>query len=175
MHGTITCLAEIINNIYRAIDNKEHVAIVTLDLSKAFDCLNHQLLLQKLSKLGLNDPSISWMKAYLSNRSQVTKFKNFTSNIESPKTGVPQGSILGPLLFICFTNDLPPNFSNICTVNAYADDTQLLVTAKTVSESKKKMGMYHCDWAILWSAIGVQVECIQCTPPKIKEILGKIG
>ena len=139
MHGTITCLAEIINNIYRAIDNKEHVAIVTLDLSKAFDCLNHQLLLQKLSKLGLNDPSISWMKAYLSNRSQVTKFKNFTSNIESPKTGVPQGSILGPLLFICFTNDLPPNFSNICTVNAYADDTQLLVTAKTVSELKKKI------------------------------------
>ena len=139
MHGTITCLAEIINNIYRALDNKQHVAIVTLDLSKAFDCLNHQLLLQKLSKLGLKDPSISWMKSYLSNRTQVTKFKNFTSTVESPKTGVPQGSILGPLLFICFTNDLPPNFKNICSVNAYADDTQLLVTANSVNELKEKM------------------------------------
>ena len=139
MHGTITCLAEIINNVYRAIDNKEHVAIITLDLSKAFDCLNHQLLLHKLIKLGLSNPSISWMNAYLTNRTQVTKFKNFTSATESPKTGVPQGSILGPLLFICFTNDLPPNFSEICTVNAYADDTQLLVTAKTISELKIKI------------------------------------
>ena len=139
MHGTITCLAEIINNVYRAIDNKEHVAIITLDLSKAFDCLNHQLLLHKLTKLGLSNPSISWMNAYLTKRTQVTKFKNFTSATESPKTGVPQGSILGPLLFICFTNDLPPNFSDICTVNAYADDTQLLVTAKTISELKIKI------------------------------------
>merc|ERR1711867_301629 len=80
---------------------------------------NHQLLLQKLTKLGLSNLSIS--------------------ATESPKTGVPQGSILGPLLFICFTNDLPPNFSEICTVNAYADDTQLLVTAKTISELKIKI------------------------------------
>ena len=149
MHGTITCLAEIINNIYRAIDNKQHVAIVTLDLSKAFDCLNHQLLLKKLSNLGLEDPSISWMKAYLSNRTQITKFKNFTSSVESPKTGVPQGSILGPLLFICFTNDLPPTFNNICSINAYADDTQLLVTANSTEELKEKIKL-AIDRAQTW-------------------------
>ena len=90
-------------------------------------------------KLGLHESTISWIKAYLSNRTQVTKFKNFTSKKETTSTGVPQGSILGPLFFICFTNDLPDYFQNICKINAYADDTQLLVTAETIPELKEKV------------------------------------
>ena len=138
-HGTITCLAETLNYIFQEIDAKNHAAIVTLDLSKAFDCLNHRLLLQKLKKLGLTDTSLNWMKSYLENRTQVTRFKNFTSNIGTTSTGVPQGSILGPLLFICFTNDLPENFLKICKISAYADDTQLIITAKTLPKLKEKI------------------------------------
>ena len=138
-HGTITCLAETLNYIFREIDSKNHAAIVTLDLSKAFDCLNHKLLLLKLKKLGLTDTTLNWMKSYLENRTQVTKFKNFTSTTGTTSTGVPQGSILGPLLFICFTNDLPEKFSKICKISAYADDTQLIITAKTLPELKEKI------------------------------------
>ena len=79
------------------------------------------------------------MKSYLENSTQVTKFKNFTSTPETTTTGVRQGSILGPLLFICFTNDLPENFSKICKISAYADDTQLVITAKTIGELKGKI------------------------------------
>ena len=138
-HSTITCLAETINDVHHALDNKKHATLITLDLSKAFDCLNHHLLLQKLSNLGLDDDSLAWTKSYLENRTQVTKFQHFTSTPTTSPTGVPQGSILGPLLFICFTNDLPTNFAKIGKINAYADDTQILVTAKTTSELKNKI------------------------------------
>ena len=138
-HSPITCLAETINHIHQEIDSKKHAALITLDLSKAFDLINHKLLLQKLLNLGLHKSTLSWIKAYLSNRTQVTKFKNFTSKIETTSTGVPQGSILGPLFFICFTNDLPDYFKNICKINSYADDTQLLVTANSVPELKEKI------------------------------------
>ena len=138
-HSTITCLVETIDEVHQALDNKKHAALITLDLSKAFDCLNHNLLLQKLNHLGLDDSSLAWTKSYLENRTQVTKFQHFTSNPTTSHTGVPQGSILGPLFFICFTNDLPTNFTKIGKVNAYADDTQILVTTKTTSELKQKI------------------------------------
>ena len=136
LHSPMTCLAETLNHIYKAIDSKQHAALVSLDLSKAFDCLNHKLLLQKLEYLGLHNSTIGWMSSYLQNRTQVTKFKHYTSKSSPTSTGVPQGSILGPLLFICFTNDFPEIFDSTCKVNAYADDTQLLITANTLPELK---------------------------------------
>ena len=138
-HSTITCLVETIIHIYQQMDSKQHAALISLDLSKAFDCLNHKLLLHKLKKLGLENSTLNWMENYLKNRKQVTKFKNFTSDISTATTGVPQGSILGPLLFICFTNDLPQEFKNTCKINAYADDTQILVTAATIPQLKEKI------------------------------------
>ena len=138
-HGTITCLADLLNLIYKRIDQKQLVAILSLDLSKAFDCINHQLLLEKLKKLGLNENSTLWIKSYLENRFQKTKFEFFTSEITEVLSGVPQGSILGPLLFLCFVNDLPEDFKDICSIFAYADDTQLVVTAKTPEELKDKI------------------------------------
>ena len=115
------------------------VAIVSLDLSKAFDSINHKLLLQKLENLNVNHDSIKYIKSYLENRNQITKFSNFISNEEKIKSGVPQGSILGPLLFLCFVNDLPQIFDKKCEFLSYADDTQLVFTAENIQSLKNKI------------------------------------
>ena len=137
-HSTQTCLNEIVNYIYEQNDMGNIVGIASLDLSKAFDSINHDLLLQKLSKLGLGEKSINWCKSYLTDRKQQTRFSNFTSTMETVTSGVPQGSILGPILFICFVNDLPEVFKN-CKIMSYADDTQILVAAKKTTEIKHQI------------------------------------
>ena len=89
-HSTITCLVETIIHIYHLIDTKQHAALISLDLSKAFDCLNHNLLLLKLKNLGLKISTIKWMENCLKNRKQITKFKNFMSNVSTTKQASPK-------------------------------------------------------------------------------------
>lgn len=138
LHSTITCLVEVLDYIYRLFDNKRYCAIVSLDLSKAFDSISHTLLLHKLTKLGLGEGVINWTRSYLKDRKQRTKFKHFTSKEETIVSGIPQGSIIGPLLFVCFTNDLSEEFKD-CKMVAYADDTQLIVEAKNLHQLKTKI------------------------------------
>ena len=138
-HGTVTCLFELLNEIYTLIDKKFKVAIVSLDLSKAFDSINHNLLLKKLKSFNLNQQSIDYIQSYLSNRRQSTKLSKFTSTEQEIKSGVPQGSILGPFLFLCFVNDLPNVFNNETKFIAYADDTQLLVYDNDLEKLKEKV------------------------------------
>ena len=128
-HSTTTCLVEIINQLYRNIDEGQLTGLAKLDLSKAYDSISHSLLLSKLAELGLSEKSINYIKSYLTNRKQRTKFQNCISDIEV-QSGIPQGSILGPILFVCFTNDLEKQFKNKCKIVSYADDTVLIVTAK---------------------------------------------
>ena len=127
------------SDLYKNLDQKFYVAVAKLDLSKAFDSISHDLLLQKMQKLGMENPTVKWLKSYLSDRKQITQFKNYTSSSEIVKSGVPQGSILGPLLFLCYINDLPDAFHGKCKMLSYADDTQLLVTAKSKNELKEKL------------------------------------
>ena len=109
-----------------------------MDLSKAFDAISHTLLLQKLSKLGLHTNSISWIENYLKSRKQRTSFRHFTSEESTVMSGVPQVSILGPILFLCFTNELISSFPEAKVVS-YADDSQYIVTGKTIEIVKKKL------------------------------------
>ena len=139
MHGTKTCLFQVINYVQELLDNKNLVAIVSLDLSKAFDAINHEMLLEKLKKLGLSESALYWMKSYLSERRQCTKFSTVTSKDEKVTSGVPQGSILGPLLFICFSNDLYEALEDKCKAFSYADDSQLILQSKSKKELKRKI------------------------------------
>jgi len=115
------------------LDKKNHVIAVFLDLSKAFDTIDHELLLQKLDKYGFSLNALKMIENYLSNRNSIVNFNGSKSKSEILKCGVPQGSILGPLLFIIFINDLCHILtrSNKCL---FADDTTLVISGKNIAD-----------------------------------------
>ena len=105
-----------------------------LDLSKAFDTVDHAILLDKLTKYGLNEEAVRWFKSYLSDRRQQCLVNGHLSSSRLIKCGVPQGSILGPLLFIIYINDLP-DCLKYSKPRMYADDTNITTTGKSITET----------------------------------------
>ena len=99
--------------------------VVFLDLKKAFDMVNHSILVRKLKSIGVSEDSISWFMSYLSGRSQMTKVEGTLSGLKPISHGVPQGSILGPLLFLIYINDLC-DVVELCGTSMYADDMAIL-------------------------------------------------
>ena len=108
----------------KALDNKEILISLFLDLSKAFDCLDHSQLLCKLEYYGIRGILLDWFLSYLSNRKQYVIIDDFKSELQQITCGVPQGSILGPLLFLLYINDLC-NTSTVLKYVLFADDTTL--------------------------------------------------
>ena len=118
-----TCLIDLTDNIRVNIANGNYVGMVLLDLQKAFDTADHNILCQKLVGMGID--FTDWFKSYLTNRKQVVIANDTMSEPQTVTCGVPQGSILGPSFFLCYVNDMP--ISVQCKLLLYADDSALAV------------------------------------------------
>ena len=126
-HSTISTIANLTDDIFQAINDKQITYALFIDFCKAFDTINHNILLKKLSKLGFSQNSYQWFKSYLANRSQCTLANSKLSDDMPLTHGVPQGSTLGPLLFLLYINDLP-NITKNCQIKLFADDTVVYVS-----------------------------------------------
>ena len=122
--STVDAVLKLQNYITSCLETEETAIVTFLDLSKAFDCVSHSILLKKLSAYNIDEESCKLLKSYLENRQQLVKFNKTFSDHLPINQGVPQGSILGPLLFLIFVNDLPTNLNSDSVL--YADDTTLL-------------------------------------------------
>ena len=123
--GTKDAIADFSNHIYKSLDSSSCTAAVLLDFSKAFDTVNHNILLAKLETYGIRGKVFSLIKSYLSDRQQYVRVNGIVSNLAKINIGVPQGTILGPLFFIIYMNDIFQIHKNIVS---YADDTVILCT-----------------------------------------------
>ena len=147
-HSTINAITEFTSHVLTSFENQEHSLSVFLDLSKAFDTIDHSILLRKLSHYGIRGVALDWFRSYLSGRKQFVNFKGINSNILEVNCGVPQGSVLGPLLFIIYTNDLP-NTIKYSKCILFADDTTMFYSTKHPDELYKNISQdLHAlsDW-----------------------------
>ena len=116
------------------MDDKLISSLLMIDLSKAFDTINHELLITKLSIYGVSPSSLKWFKAYLTSRRQYVRIDEVDSNSQIIRHGVPQGSILGLLLFIIFMNDINLVPISDCELQLYAYDTTMLTCSPTMDQ-----------------------------------------
>ena len=133
--STSTSIFDMLKILYENWNGKIVSCCVYIDFSKAFDCLDHNILLAKLKMYGLEAKSYSFMESYINNRYQCTKVNGYTSTKSKLTYGTAQGSILGPLLFILYVNDLFKEIENQKTVLMYADDTLLMNSGISVPEA----------------------------------------
>lgn len=146
----ITNMAEMMTFIMEAYAEKCQVDGLYTDFSKAFDNLIHAILLQKMKDLSFNGKIIKWIASYLENRFMKVKINGHLSKPYMMKTGVPAGSILGPILFLIYINDLPSIFGNYCLVLLFADDCKLMMKIKTTDDTYRFQAEIDklYDWCI---------------------------
>ena len=127
-HSTIQAITQLSAEILESLDRKKYTTSVFLDLSKAFDTINHNTLLKKLEHYGIRGVALEWFRNYLHDRKQYVYYNGEISSQQDVTCGVPQGSVLGPLLFIIYTNDLPNALRDSRCI-LFADDTTIYYTS----------------------------------------------
>ena len=138
-YSTSLALIEIIENIQKQLEEGKIVAGLYLDLSKAFDTVDHNILLDKLHHYGIRGQSLTWFQNYLENRQQFTVANNQPSDLRKINYGVPQGSVLGPLLFLIYINDIANCTDSNCLNRLFADDANIFTSSFTAQELKDNM------------------------------------
>ena len=131
-------LMVMMNELTNALDNGDHVIGTFLDFSKAFDTVNHSILLDKLYHYGIRDNALEWFSSYLTGRKQFVTYNGISSGQKTVKCGVPQGSILGPLLFLLYINDLYHVCNNSIPI-LFADDTNLFFSGSDPKELESEI------------------------------------
>ena len=132
-HSTSTSLLHATNQWYTNIDKDLINRVLFLDLKKTYDTINHAILLKKLKSYGISRISLKWFKSYLKGRKQFCRINSSTSDAQSVTCGIPQGSNLGPILFLIYVNDLP-NCLNKSKASMFADDTSLSTSAFNIKD-----------------------------------------
>ena len=149
-HSTDLCLAQLIDFVASGMDKQMHTSMILVDLQKAFDTLDHRVLLEKMKYFGLWASVIKWVESYLSNRKFLVCIDNIFSEAGTLKYGVPQGSILGPLLFLLYVNDLPQSLSDVGSY-LYGDDTCIFYQHEDIRKIENvlnKESSSLCQWFV---------------------------
>ena len=158
-HSTIHALIDITENIRTALDNGSYACGIFIDLQKAFDTVNHCILINKLNHHGIRGIANNWFKSYLNNRTQYVSIQGCNSDTEQIKHGVPQGSVLGPLLFLLYINDLNTAI-NYSSVYHFADDTNLLNINTSPKQLQKQLNI---DLTLLYKWLLANKISLNCT------------
>ena len=148
-HSTDFCLSLLNDKILKGFDTGLITGMILIDLQKAFDTIDHRILLNKMKYLNFSVETISWFESYLTGRTFIVNIENSESQPGRLDCGVPQGSILGPLLFLLYVNDMPQAIK--CELLLYADDSCLVFQHKDINEIEKQLNhdFYNiCDWFV---------------------------
>ena len=157
--STADALFHLTEYIYKGIDEKKLTLNIQIDLRKAFDTVNHKILLDKLFSYGFRGFAQRWLGSYLADRKQFVRINNCSSSIKAINIGVPQGSILGPLLFLFYINDISKH-SKMFNITLFADDTTLSLSHSSLDQgilsANSELEVIH-NWTI-YNRLSVNVE-----------------
>ena len=128
------------NLLLESLSKRQVSLLLLIDFSKAFDLVEHKILLNKLEHYGIRGHVLKWLESYLTNRKQFVSINGTESSTQIMEYGVPQGSILGPLLFIIYINDIP-EIAQFAKFILYADDANIILTADTIEQINDQLGI----------------------------------
>ena len=147
-HNTQTALHRVVDDWLDNVSDGNLTGVCSFDITKCFDTINHAILLNKMSFYGFNDHTSKWFQSYLNKREQIVSFRNQLSGKCQLQIGVPQGSVLWPLLFLIYVNDINRHV-HLGSCNIYADDTLIYCTGNNITELKyniQKCVTYVHEW-----------------------------
>ena len=172
-HSTESALLRVQNDLLMALENKKMVALVLLDLSAAFDTLDHNILLNRLStRCGIKDDCLLWFKSYLSNRCQIVSINRINSEPKQLPFGVPQGSVLGPILFTIYTipvGDIARKYN--LGYHFYADDSQLYIYFDPKKTADMNLSIHNLEQCINEIRIWMKSNLLKLNNDKTEVLL----